>query len=93
MAVVNVRAELETMGAQVKRRKQNDAPVKTDNGMAILDCRFPLGIENKREVEREINMMPGVLENGLFLGLADEVLVGTPEGVKRLEPGKDITAL
>lgn len=88
MAMMNVHAELETMGATVTRRSEGGRSVRTDNGMGILDCRFPQGIEKKRELEREINLLPGVLENGLFLGLADEVLVGTPEGVKQLRPGE-----
>jgi ribose 5-phosphate isomerase A len=87
MAVPTVRAELATLGAEIIRRTTHTGPVKTDNGMAILDCRFPSGIRDKHRIEREINMIPGVLENGLFLGLASEVLVGTPNGVRRLEPG------
>ena len=36
-------------------------------------------------LEREINAIPGVLENGLFIGMAHEVLVAGPGGVRRLE--------
>lgn len=88
MALGNARAELEVMGASVDRRMKAAKPFKTDNHMAILDCRFPKGIGNKKELERDINLIPGVLENGLFLGMTHEVLVGTSQGVVRLEPGK-----
>ncbi len=88
MALGGVRAELEIMGAKVERRMKGGKPFKTDNQMAILDCRFPQGIGDKKDLERDINLIPGVLENGLFLGLTHEVLVGTPDGVLRLEPGK-----
>lgn len=88
MALGGARAELEIMGAQVERRMKGGKAFKTDNQMAILDCLFPQGIGDKREVERDINLIPGVLENGLFLGMTHEVLVGTPDGVLRLEPGK-----
>jgi ribose 5-phosphate isomerase A len=86
-----VQAEIKTMSAKVTRRTNTQGrPVKTDNEMAILDCRFPDGIREKHRIEREINMIPGVLENGLFLDLADEVLIGTPEGVRRMEPGRSL---
>ncbi|MCD6461620.1 MAG: ribose-5-phosphate isomerase RpiA [Thermoplasmata archaeon] len=47
----------------------------TDNGNHILDCRFP-GIENPKVLERELNMIPGVVENGLFVGLASDAYIG-----------------
>lgn len=89
MAVPTVRAELETMGCEVQRRLTTAGkPFKTDNSMAILDARFPEGVKDKKATEAEIGLLPGVLENGLFLGLCHEVIVGHPDGVKRLEPGQ-----
>ena len=54
-------------------------PVVTDQGNLILDVLFNDGIENPRELEMSINNIPGVLENGLFVDLADKVLVGKIE--------------
>ena len=54
-------------------------PVVTDQGNLILDVLFNDGIENPREIEMSINNIPGVLENGLFVDLADKVLVGKIE--------------
>lgn len=50
-------------------------PVVTDNGNMILDTDFD-GINDPAALESQINNIPGVLENGLFVGLADEILVG-----------------
>ena len=54
-------------------------PVVTDQGNLILDVLFNNGIKNPKETEMSINNIPGVLENGLFVDLADKVLVGKIE--------------
>ena len=54
-------------------------PVVTDQGNLILDVLFKNGIKNPKEIELIINNIPGVLENGLFVDLTDEVLVGKIE--------------
>ena len=48
----------------------------TDQGNLVLDVRFEGGIADPVSLEKNINNIPGVLENGLFVNLADEVLVG-----------------
>jgi ribose 5-phosphate isomerase A len=64
-------------------------PVVTDQGNLVLDVRFESGISDPIALERDINNLPGVLENGLFVNLADEVLVGEISdgvaGVRSLE--------
>jgi len=54
-------------------------PVVTDQGNLILDVLFTDGIKNPKEIEMNINNLPGVLENGLFVDLTDKVLVGKIE--------------
>ena len=54
-------------------------PVVTDQGNLILDVLFNDGINNPKDIEMTINNIPGVLENGLFVDLADKVLVGKIE--------------
>ena len=51
-------------------------PVVTDQGNLILDLKFKEGIEGPVKLESQINNIPGVLENGLFVNMTDEVLVG-----------------
>lgn len=77
MAVAPVTRALEKLGGQVEMRMgvQKDGPVITDQGNMVLDVTFK-GIDNPAEMETTINNIPGVLENGLFVGLASEVLVG-----------------
>ncbi len=61
-------------------------PVFTDNGNFIID--LDLGVmEDPYEVEAELRAIPGLLETGLFLDLADEAIVGLKNGrVKHLRP-------
>ena len=54
-------------------------PVVTDQGNLILDVLFDGGIKDPKDKEIIINNIPGVLENGLFVDLTDEVLVGKIE--------------
>lgn len=54
-------------------------PVVTDNGNYIVD--LDLGaIEAPHKVEEELKGIPGILETGLFLNLADKVIIGTSKG-------------
>jgi ribose 5-phosphate isomerase A len=61
----------------------------TDNGNEILDCRFPGGIADTAALERTLDEIPGVVESGLFVGLAHALLIGGDDGrVEMLErPG------
>ena len=55
-------------------------PIVTDQGNLVLDLSFRNGIDQPELLESQINNIPGVLENGLFVNLTDEVLVGKVEG-------------
>lgn len=77
------RKRLERLGCTPSLRRKNDRPFITDNGNYILDCRFP-GIEEATDLARRLGELPGVLEHGLFLDMADVVLVGRPGGVKEM---------
>lgn len=77
MAVAPVTRALETLGATVELRMgvKKDGPVITDQGNMVLDAKFD-AIANPAELEKSLNNIPGVLENGLFVGVASDVLVG-----------------
>jgi len=80
---------LESLGATpTLRRTDAGDPVVTDGGHYIIDCRFD-GIDDPRRLETALNNRPGILENGLFLGMADAVVVASPTGVQVLEREKD----
>ena len=75
--------------AHLRMAVRKAGPVITDQGNLVLDVSFQKGISEPEALERRINNIPGVLENGLFVNLADEVLVGEiidgVPGVRRLE--------
>lgn len=81
-----IKEELEVFNATADLRMgvKKDGPVVTDNGNFILDAKFER-IEDPLDLEIELNNIPGVVENGIFADIADIVLVGTKEGVKKLE--------
>ena len=68
--------------ASTQDGKQN--PLITDNGNYILDCHFD-GISAPAEVELQLNNIPGVVENGIFVNRADKVIIGTPSGIRYME--------
>ena len=71
---------LEMNGCSTLRMATKKAgPVVTDQGNLILDVLFNDGIKNPKDIERSINNIPGVLENGLFVDMTDKVLVGRIE--------------
>ncbi len=85
-AVTPVSKALRRMGGKPILRVSNSEgkPIKTDNGNFIVDVDFG-PIDQPRVLEKEIHMIPGVIECGLFLGMADVVYVGCKDGVKKLE--------
>jgi ribose 5-phosphate isomerase A len=76
--------KLETLGSAVRLRLDAAGrPFVSDNGNHILDAKFEI-IEDGAELERRINAIPGVVDNGLFIGMADVVLVQSQAGFRRL---------
>ncbi|MBT2663589.1 ribose-5-phosphate isomerase RpiA [Bacillus sp. ISL-45] len=61
------------IGCKPKLRLKGNQPIITDNGNYILDCDFKQ-IESPEELERKLNMIPGVVENGLFVNLAKKLI-------------------
>ena len=61
-----------------------DQPLVTDNGNYILDCHFE-GMPAPEQVEMQLNSIPGVVENGIFVNRADKIIIGTPSGIRYME--------
>lgn len=72
-------------GVPVLRRGGDGAPFVTDGGHHVIDCRFPDGIPDPERLERTLALRPGILESGLFLGVASRVVVAGAAGVRTLE--------
>jgi ribose 5-phosphate isomerase A len=78
--------KLEELGAKVTLRSGPDGkPYVTDGGHYIVDCAFG-PIASPAKLECELNRMVGVVEHGLFLGMATQVIVAGQDGVKVLLP-------
>ena len=92
LAWKQVKNTIESMGAKVTLRmaSKKAGPVVTDQGNLVLDILFENGINDPKNLENELNNVPGVLENGLFVNLTDKVLVGKIENneVEVYEPAR-----
>ena len=73
-----VQKRIKSLGAEASLRmaKKKAGPIVTDQGNLVLDVAFSNGIDDPEALEKQLNNFPGVLENGLFINLTDEVLVG-----------------
>jgi ribose 5-phosphate isomerase A len=72
---------LENLGCVVSLRGKPGAPFVTDSGNHILDCAFG-PIENPSELEKSIKLLPGVIESGLFVGIADVLVIAFEDRVE-----------
>ena len=76
-----VAREITRLGAEpVLRVTEPGELYLTDNGNQILDCRFPEGIPDPAATEAELARIPGMVESGLFVGLAQVVVIGDEDG-------------
>lgn len=77
MAISPVTKAIINLGGrpQLRMGVKKAGPVVTDQGNLVLDVKFDR-IDNPGELEKTLNNIPGVLENGLFVDVADLVLVG-----------------
>ena len=77
MAVTPVMRAIAKLGGKPELRMgiKKAGPVVTDQGNLVIDVKFDR-IDNPADLEKTLNNIPGVLENGLFVGVTDIVLVG-----------------
>jgi len=68
------------LGGRPTVRQRGDEVVITDNGNEVLDCAFAGGIDDARALERALDEIPGVVESGLFIGLAHVLVIGYEDG-------------
>jgi ribose 5-phosphate isomerase A len=84
---------LDVEARDVAMRMSGEAPLVTDNGNHILDLRLGR-IGQARNLAMALNQIPGVVENGLFLGMCDLAVIGRDDGrVDLLEPEGGSAAL
>ncbi|MEB3335999.1 MAG: ribose-5-phosphate isomerase RpiA [Leptolyngbyaceae bacterium] len=77
MAITPVMRAIAKLGGQPELRMavKKAGPVITDQGNMVLDVKFDR-IDDPADMEKTLNNIPGVLENGIFVGVTDLVLVG-----------------
>jgi len=85
-AISIVKRRIEEMGGKPSLRegKGKVGPVITDNGNVVIDAIFG-PIDNAAELEKKLKMIPGVVETGLFVGLADTVYIATSSSMEKIE--------
>ena len=83
----DTRRRLADLLPDAELRAGDDGPYLTDEGHYILDCVLPADADPDA-VDLELKRMPGVLEHGLFIGLAERAFLGRADGgVDVLERG------
>jgi ribose 5-phosphate isomerase A len=77
MAIAPVMRAIEKLGGKPELRMgvKKAGPVITDQGNMVIDVKFD-SIDHPAELEKTLNNIPGVLENGIFVGCTDLVLIG-----------------
>jgi ribose 5-phosphate isomerase A len=83
-ALAPIQNRLGALGITIQVRKLGNQVYITDNGNMIVDCAFPQGITDPFAIHTRMKSIVGVVETGLFLGMAEQAIIGGPEGVKVL---------
>lgn len=73
-----VSRRIEQLGFAVTPR--DDGAYRTDNGNAVVDASIEGGIQNPADLEQHLRAIPGVVCTGLFVGMADEAILGCEDG-------------
>lgn len=75
---------VEKLGCSSNIRIHQKSIFKTDNHNYIIDCSFG-EINNPEKLSQELNSIPGVIENGLFVDIADKIIIGKKEGFEEVQ--------
>jgi ribose 5-phosphate isomerase A len=70
---------------ELRAAERKDGPVVTDDGALVLDCDFGT-VADPAALAADLSAVPGVVEHGLFVGMADAVAVGRSDGATVREP-------
>jgi ribose 5-phosphate isomerase A len=84
-ALATVSAGIKKLGGKpfLRESKGKVGAVVTDNGNYIIDVDFG-AIDNAEALNQQLELIPGVIETGLFIGLADIIYLGKADGITRL---------
>ncbi|GAB6926052.1 ribose 5-phosphate isomerase A [Paenibacillus sp. JCM 10914] len=77
------------LGCSVRiRRAEGGGSYFTDNGNLIADCQFEL-MDEPEEIAARLSRIPGVVEHGLFVGMADQAIIGCHDGTVRMVQARE----
>jgi ribose 5-phosphate isomerase A len=79
---------IERLGCRAELREVEGSPFISDEGHYILDCHFG-PIAEPESLAREIKAIVGVVEHGLFIGLANRLIIASPAGVRQYGLGDE----
>lgn len=80
------KVELSELGCTTELRiEDNNLPFITDNENYIYHCKFEKGIDNPKELDKQLMKIDGVVDTGLFIDMTTKVIVGTPDGTKIID--------
>jgi ribose 5-phosphate isomerase A len=79
-----VMRQLGRLGGETVVREKNRKPFLSDNGNSILDWKHGL-IEDPAELEAKLKAMTGVVDSGIFAGVASLVIVAASSGIRKIE--------
>jgi ribose 5-phosphate isomerase A len=83
-----IAAEVGCQGEIVLRQRPDGQPFRTEGGHLILDCAFGR-IDEPEALDEALKQVPGVVESGLFLNIADAAFIAGPDGVELWERDAD----
>ncbi|MDF2644829.1 MAG: ribose 5-phosphate isomerase [Paenibacillus sp.] len=75
--------KLKELGCSTRIRMSNNEAYFTDNGNIIVDCNFEK-IVKPIEINKQINLIPGVVDNGLFTRMVSSLVIGYNDGSTRI---------
>ncbi|WP_138751269.1 ribose-5-phosphate isomerase RpiA [Paenibacillus sinopodophylli] len=75
--------KLKKLGAEPVIRREDHQIFVTDNGNYIADCHFE-SIPEPEKLHTMLNLIPGIVDHGLFIGMAGQVIVGSTDGSVRV---------
>ncbi len=84
IAIEQVAASLDMKGRIELRKSDGSTPFISDSGNHIYDCHFE-ALKQPRQLATALNAIPGVVEHGLFIDIANVILIGNSEGAHTLE--------
>jgi ribose 5-phosphate isomerase A len=77
-------ARIASLGCEPALRKKDGKVFISDNGNFILDCQFS-GLTKPEEIHQQLKMLLGVVETGLFINMADILVIGNENGTEVIE--------